>query len=86
MYKSYRLMLRKVILSSLSINSFTSAIRTGLKYQGSEKITVGGGEEIWLFINKQLVIEIVDDRLAASTTCRMVDLSSAKGWLNFFYL
>ncbi|XP_071121965.1 uncharacterized protein [Mytilus edulis] len=57
---------------------FTAAIRTGLKYLGTEKITIGGGEELWLFINKQLVIELVDDRSSASIGCQMVDLASAK--------
>ena len=57
--------------------SFTSAIRTGLKFSGNEKITVGGGEELWVFINKVLVIEIIADRSATDVVCQAIDLSLA---------
>ncbi|XP_071121963.1 uncharacterized protein [Mytilus edulis] len=56
---------------------YTSAIRTGLKFSGSEKITVGGGEELWVFLNKVLVIEIIANRASASVACQTVDLSAA---------
>ncbi|XP_052065857.1 protein artichoke-like [Mytilus californianus] len=56
---------------------YTSAIRTGLKFSGNEKLTFGGGEELWVFINKVLVIEIIADRSSASVACQTVDLSAA---------
>jgi fibro-slime domain-containing protein len=55
--------------------SFTSAIRTGLKFSGNEKITVGGGEELWVFINKVLVIEIIADRSATDVVCQTIDFN-----------
>ena len=42
-------------------------------FNGTEKITVGGGEALWLYINKVLVIEIV----STSTDCYRIDLSPA---------
>ena len=48
-------------------------IRTGLVFNRTEKVTVGGGEALWLYINKVLVIEIV----STSTDCYRIDLSPA---------
>ena len=55
---------------------FTSVIRTGLEFAGTEKVTVGGGEAIWLYINKVLVIEFISDG-NATDNCYYVDLSPA---------
>ena len=59
------------------IFSFTTALRSGFTFKGSESITLGGGEEIWLFINKILVIEIIADRQSNTTSCQKLDLSVA---------
>jgi len=60
------------------IHSFTSELRTGIKFSGSETITVGGGEELWLFINKILVLEIITNRTSNEIPCQKIDLSTAK--------
>ena len=49
-------------------------IRTGLVFNGTEKITVGGGEALWLYINKVLVVEIIS---TGTATCHKIDLSPA---------
>ena len=51
-------------------------IRTGLVFNGTETITVGGGEGVWLYINKVLVVEIVAID-SANHTCGRIDLSPA---------
>ena len=53
---------------------FTSVVRTGLVFNGTEKITVGGGEALWLYINKVLVVEIIS---TGTATCHKIDLSPA---------
>ena len=49
-------------------------------FNGTEKITVGGGEAVWLYINKVLVIEIVAD----GSTCYKIDLSPAANSSKFW--
>ena len=51
-------------------------IRTGLKFAGTEKITVGGGEAVWLYINKILVVEYISDGNLVNN-CYFIDLASA---------
>ncbi|XP_053385183.1 uncharacterized protein LOC123535929 [Mercenaria mercenaria] len=55
---------------------FTSAVRTGIVYSGSEKITLAGGEAMWLYINKIRIFEFLS---IGSTIipCYVVDLSNA---------
>ncbi|VDI75919.1 thrombospondin 2/3/4/5 [Mytilus galloprovincialis] len=59
--------------------AFTSALRCGITFSGSEVITLGGGEELWLFINKILVVEIVKNRTISDVPCQKIDLSEAIG-------
>ncbi|KAL3841478.1 hypothetical protein ACJMK2_019619, partial [Sinanodonta woodiana] len=55
---------------------FTGALRTGIKFQGKEKIAVGGGDGLWLYINKQLVVEIKQSNADSNATvCHVIDLS-----------
>ena len=56
--------------------SFTSVIRTGLEFAGTEKITVGGGEAVWLYINKVMVVEYVSDG-NGTDNCYYIDLAPA---------
>ena len=58
-------------------------IRTGLVFNGTEKITVGGGEGLWLYINKVLVVEIVSVG-SSSQVCHKIDLSPAAVSGKFF--
>lgn len=55
---------------------FTTAIRAGLKFAGTEKITLGGGEAIWLYINKVKLIDFVSSG-ATNKECFYIDLSPA---------
>ena len=55
---------------------FTSVIRTGLEFAGTEKITVGGGEAVWLYINKVLVVEFISNG-TGTDNCYKIDLSPA---------
>ena len=55
---------------------FTSVIRSGIVFAGTEKVTVGGGEALWLYINGTLVIEIVSDG-SGTPGCYKIDLSPA---------
>lgn len=38
--------------------AFTSAIRTGFVFQGNETIAVSGGEMMWLYLNRKLVLQV----------------------------
>lgn len=38
--------------------AFTSAIRTGFVFQGNESIALSGGEIIWLYLNRKLVLQV----------------------------
>ena len=62
---------------SVSVGSFTTAIRSGFVYQGNENVTVGGGEEVWLFLNRILVLQVFNDADAATMACKTVDISGA---------
>ena len=55
---------------------FTTAIRTGIKFAGTEKITLGGEEAIWLFVNKVKLIDYVSDG-STPKECFYIDLSPA---------
>ncbi|XP_071497188.1 uncharacterized protein [Diadema antillarum] len=52
---------------------FTSAIRTAIRFNGNEELAVGGGEEIWVFLNKVLVVEL-HRGYQFSTNCKKITL------------
>ncbi|KAK3582849.1 hypothetical protein CHS0354_039999 [Potamilus streckersoni] len=56
---------------------FTSAIRAGLKFNGTERITLGGGEAVWFFINRILLIQYLGDALLTTTKCLRINLAPA---------
>lgn len=74
-----------IVIDIIFFCSFTSAIRSGLTFSGSEVITLGGGEELWLYINKKLVVEIVQNRTTSDIPCQKIDLSTANGKCIFSY-
>jgi len=49
-------------------------------YGGSEVFTMGGGEAMWLYINKVQMFEFVSD--GTSSPCYVVDLSTANSNMN----
>ncbi|XP_072182289.1 uncharacterized protein [Diadema setosum] len=55
---SYIKLLRTATCCGLEMGIFTSGIRTAIRFTGNEDLAVGGGEEIWVFINKVLVLEL----------------------------
>ncbi|XP_019635900.1 PREDICTED: uncharacterized protein LOC109478676 [Branchiostoma belcheri] len=59
---------------------FTLAIRVAITYTGNEIITVGGGDELWLFVDKQKVVDLRRQKGDGSTNtaCRKISLLPAK--------
>ncbi|XP_067687415.1 uncharacterized protein [Haliotis asinina] len=55
---------------------FTSVIRMGIVYQGTETITIGGGDDMWLYVNGKMVLYI-PTRGTTSIICKKIDLSTA---------
>ncbi|XP_022099461.1 uncharacterized protein LOC110984001 isoform X2 [Acanthaster planci] len=56
---------------------FTSAIRTGIMFNETEVITVGGGDEIWVYVNKVLVLEVHGDSSGNPVRCKSIALALA---------
>ncbi|XP_038053348.1 uncharacterized protein LOC119725831 isoform X2 [Patiria miniata] len=56
---------------------FTGAIRTGVMFNGTEVITVGGGDEIWVYVNKILVLEVHGDASGSPVKCKRIMLALA---------
>ncbi|KAK3095292.1 hypothetical protein FSP39_012895, partial [Pinctada imbricata] len=56
---------------------FTTAIRTGFVYQGSETIAIGGGDDMWLYLNGQLILEVPTRNAGSAIPCKKIDISTA---------
>ncbi|XP_077978069.1 uncharacterized protein LOC144433608 [Glandiceps talaboti] len=56
---------------------FTTAIRAGFRFQGTERIVVGGGDELWLYINKEFILQIHTDGSSSDITCKQISLANA---------
>ena len=67
--------------SFIVLHSFTTAVRTGFLYEGQGKIMVGGGDELWLYINGVLVIQLFT---SSGVPCRTIDITTAAN--NGYYL
>lgn len=59
------------------IHRFTSTIRSGFVYQGTESVTIGGGDDLWLYLNGKFVLEISSRNTGTSVPCRKISLSAA---------
>jgi len=46
-------------------------------FNGNGTISVGGGDELWLYINKILVIQLIANPDDEDLPCRMVDIAPA---------
>ncbi|XP_072182297.1 uncharacterized protein [Diadema setosum] len=57
---------------------FTSAIRSAMTFNGSEEIAVGGGEEVWVYVNKVLVLQVLRE-YQTITKCKRISLANANG-------
>ena len=60
-----------------AFSSFTSAIRTGFVFTGQENITIGGGDDVWLFLNRKLVLEVITPPSSNTKHCKRVRLARA---------
>ncbi|XP_060085368.1 protein artichoke-like [Ylistrum balloti] len=56
---------------------FTSAIRSGFVYQGNETIAVGGGDDMWVYLNGNLVLEVTARGEGSNIPCKKIDISAA---------
>ena len=52
-------------------------MRAGFKFEGAGRITVGGGDEMWLYVNKVLLLEVLTDPSSATIPCKTIDISAA---------
>ena len=59
------------------IHRFASAIRSGFVYQGTESVTIGGGDDLWLYLNGKFVLEISSRNTGTSVPCKKISLSAA---------
>lgn len=57
--------------------AFTSAIRTGFVYQGNESISISGGEMMWLYLNRKVVLQVFNDEADSTKICKRLNISEA---------
>lgn len=55
---------------------FTAAIRTTFNFTGDENLAFSGGEELWVFIDKKLVVQIFTDPSDNDLPCRTISLAN----------
>ena len=72
------LAMRVILLTRLySHPRFTGAIRSGFQFSGVGNITVGGGDEVWVYVNRVLLLEVIDIAGGSNTPCKTIDISPA---------
>ena len=64
---------------NILFNRFTVAARNAFTYSGNEILTFAGGEELYVFINKQLVVQLFHDPVNNSVPCAIAELKAASG-------
>ena len=57
--------------------AFTSAVRTGFVYQGNESISISGGEFMWLYLNRKVVLQVFNDEADNTKLCKRLNISQA---------
>ena len=59
---------------------FTSAIRAGFIFSGTEHFEFAGGEDLWVYINKVLVLHIVSINVERTDiVCKTFQLKNITG-------
>ncbi|XP_071850679.1 uncharacterized protein [Apostichopus japonicus] len=58
---------------------FTSALRTAIRMNGTEQITLGGGEEIWFYVNQILLLQVHGVSNGGAAPCKTISLSNGVG-------
>jgi fibro-slime domain-containing protein len=52
-------------------------VRGTFTFTGKEEFAFAGGEELWVFINRQMVIQLFHDPATSATPCRTISLAPA---------
>ena len=60
-----------------TFHRFTTAIRTSFNFSGQENMAFAGGEELWVFVNGQLVVQVFHDPLNSTIPCATINLTPA---------
>ncbi|KAJ8299288.1 hypothetical protein KUTeg_023348 [Tegillarca granosa] len=56
---------------------FTTAIRSGFVYQGTETVAIGGGDDLWLYLNGILVLEVSTRNMGSVIPCKKISIVGA---------
>jgi len=68
---------RDCYTNALRNYGFTAAVRTSFNFSGQENMAFAGGEELWVFVNRQLAIQVFHDPLNSTIPCASINLSPA---------
>ena len=66
-----------MIYLSITISSFTTVVKGGIMYEGQGSISVAGGDQMWLAINKTLLFEFSTDPTSTDIPCMTIDITAA---------
>ena len=58
---------------------FTTVVRGGILYSGQGSISVAGGDQMWVAVNKTLLFEFSTDPNDVNVPCMSVNISAAAG-------
>ncbi|XP_031564283.1 uncharacterized protein LOC116299704 isoform X2 [Actinia tenebrosa] len=56
---------------------FTTVVRGTFTFTGKEEFSFAGGEELWVFINRQMVVQLFHNPGTSATPCRTLSLAPA---------
>ena len=55
---------------------FTSVLRSTIKFQGFERLAVAGGEELWVFLNHVMLLQLLHDPSDDDIPCKSIHLNT----------